>query len=87
MGRLLELIFLGFLLWLAWEGVKARVRAFFAGDSPKPPVRGSGPPSRPEETLVRCAACGTHVPESRALPGRTPGGRPALYCSERCRPA
>ena len=84
MGRLLELILLGFLLWLAWEGLKARVRAFFAGDPPRPPRPPARPqPPAPEESLVRCAACGTHVPASRALPGRSGG----LFCSERCRAA
>ena len=84
MGRLFELILLGFLLWLAWEGLKARIRAFFAGEAPRPPRSPAPPqPRAREETLVRCAACGTHVPASRALPGRS-GGR-ALYCSEKCR--
>ena len=82
MGRLLELVLLAFLLWLAWEGLKARIRAFFAGEPPRPQA-GPKSPSRPGETLVRCAACGTHVPLSRALPGR--GGSRDLYCSERCR--
>jgi len=83
-GRLLELILLGFLFWLAWEGLKARIRAFFAGEAPRPQAR-PRPPAPPEEALVRCAACGTHVPASRALPGRS-GGRD-LYCSEQCRAA
>jgi hypothetical protein len=87
MGRLLELIFFAFLLWLAWEGVKARVRAFFSADGPRPqsPARRPTPAGRSEETLVRCAACGTHVLQSRALPGRA--GSSDLYCSERCRTA
>ena len=83
MGRLLELILLGFLFWLAWEGLKARIRAFFAGEPPmppRPPAR-PRPPAPPEEALVRCAACGTHVPASRALSGRNGG----LFCSATCR--
>ena len=79
MGRLLELIAFAFLLWLAWEGVKARVRAFFAGPAPtRQGTRGASP----AEILVRCAACGTHVPRARALAAASGG---ALYCSERCR--
>ncbi len=39
---------------------------------------------RPTETLVRCAACGTYVPVSRALPA--PGGGGAV-CSQGCRAA
>jgi hypothetical protein len=88
MGRFVELILFGFLLWLAYEGLKARVRAFFSGNPPSP--RSSRSPRSPEssgkpgETLVRCAECGTHVVKSRALSVRD---RPELYCSERCQTA
>jgi hypothetical protein len=79
MGRLVELILFGFLLWLAYEGLKARIRAFF---SPGPPAR--RPPSQGPsgESLVRCAECGTHFPQSR---GVAAGGE--VFCSERCRKA
>jgi hypothetical protein len=85
MGRLLELILFAFFLWLAYEGLKARVRAFFSGPPPARPP-GKQPKARPGETLVRCARCGTHVPLSRAL--AKPGSAGSdLYCSERCRAA
>ncbi|HTQ79303.1 MAG TPA: hypothetical protein VMM92_04860 [Thermoanaerobaculia bacterium] len=87
MGRILEFIFLFFLLWLAFEGLKARIRAFFSGGTPvappRPPRSSAETAGRPGETLVRCSECGAHVPESRALPARD--GRAALYCSVRCR--
>ena len=84
LARLVELILFGFLLWLAYEGVKARVRAFFSGGSPGPRQGPRPPAGRPGETLVRCAACGTHVPQSRALLAESGS---AVYCSERCRGA
>jgi hypothetical protein len=85
LGRLVEFILFGFLLWLAYEGVKARVRAFFSGHSSVPKVgRSARPPGQPAETLVRCSECGTHVVPSRALSFK---GRPEVYCSERCQGA
>lgn len=83
MGRFVELILFGFLLWLAYEGVKARVRAFFSGNPPTPRSSRS-PGGKPAETLVRCAECGTHVVKARAVSVRD---RPELYCSERCQSA
>jgi hypothetical protein len=83
MGRIVELILLGFLLWLAYEGLKARVRAFFSGGSPAPRSPRQ-PAGKPGETLVRCAQCGTHVVQSRALSIRD---RDDFYCSERCQSA
>ena len=80
MGRLLELILFVFLLWLAYEGLKARVRAFFSSSPPGP--RRPAPPAAQPETLVRCEECGTYVPKSRGLIGAG-----AVYCSERCRNA
>jgi len=86
MGRIVELILLGFLLWLAYEGLKARVRAFFSGGSPAPrsPRQPGESAGKPGETLVRCAQCGTHVVKSRALSVRD---RDDFYCSERCQSA
>ena len=47
-------------------------------------LRGGTPPVREkrigEQDMVRCAPCGTHVPESEAIQD---GGR--FYCSERHR--
>jgi hypothetical protein len=84
MGRLFELILFAFLLWLAYQGLKARIRAFFSTGSldSRPTPRRPAPPAAPPEVLVRCAGCGTHVPRSRAL-----GAGANLYCSERCRAA
>jgi uncharacterized protein len=84
MGRLLELILFAFFLWLAYEGLKARVRAFFSSGPPPARRRPAPPAAQPPETLVRCAACGTHVLRSRAL--MVEGGS-EVYCSERCRNA
>ena len=88
MGRFVELILFGLLLWLAYEGVKARVRAFFSGNPPAPRPsrfsrfsRFSRPAGQPEETLVRCAECRTHVVKSRAFSSKD---RPELYCSQGC---
>ena len=85
LGRFIELVVFGFLLWLAYEGVKARVRAFFSGNSPvSRSPRSSRPAGKTAETLVRCSECGTHVVQSRALSVK---GRPEVYCSERCQSA
>jgi predicted SprT family Zn-dependent metalloprotease len=82
MARFVELILFGFLLWLAYEGVKARVRAFFSGTPPA--TRAPRSSGQPAETLVRCAECGTHVVKARAVSVRD---RPELYCSDRCQTA
>jgi hypothetical protein len=86
LGRLVEFVLFGFLLWLAYEGVKARVRAFFSGNSTTPTRSSRSPRSsgQPSETLVRCFECGTHVVKSRAFSSRD---QPEVYCSERCRGA
>lgn len=58
----LLLVVVGVVLW--WKHRQRGVRV--------PP--GARAPST--ETMVRCAQCGVHVPESQALPGR--GG---VFCS------
>jgi hypothetical protein len=107
MGRLLELIVVAVFLWLALESWVARISGarsqgrFGRRDGRPATAReassASPPPSGPrpvaDVTLVRCAACGTHIPQSRALaaPPRSagkavaaPSGAVVLYCSERC---
>jgi hypothetical protein len=84
LGRVVELVLFGFLLWLAYEGVKARVRAFFSGNPPAPRSPRPRSAGQPAETLVRCAECGTHVVKSRALSAKDGS---AAYCSERCQSA
>jgi hypothetical protein len=81
MGRLLELIVCGVFLWLLLESWVARLRGRGARRRPPRPAAPPAPGPRPlaDVTLVRCAGCGTHVPQSRALAAG--GGR---YCSERC---
>jgi len=94
MGRLLELIFAGVVLWLFLESWVARltgrgrggrggrgVRVGWRIRRPPAPPQQAPPGPRPlaDVTLVRCAGCGTHVPQSRAM---SSGG--SAYCSERC---
>jgi hypothetical protein len=93
MGRLLELIVAGVILWLFLESWVARLtgRGRRGGVSGgvrwgplrRPPAAPPPPASDPrplaDVTLVRCAACGTHVPQGRAI-----SSRGASYCSERC---
>jgi len=100
MGRLLELIVVAVFLWLALESWARRISAARSGrraGRPAPRAAAAPPASGPrplaDVTLVRCAACGTHIPQSRALaapprsagkPVAAPSGAAVLYCSERC---
>ena len=88
MGRLLELTVFAVFLWLALESWVARLsgrgrrrdpRQATRGAAPAPRAQAAPPRTAADLTLVRCAACGTHVPESRTI---AQGG--ARYCSERC---
>jgi hypothetical protein len=88
MLRLIVLILFVVVLWLVLEGAMQGLRRFARG----PARRGTVPPrqARTEvagEELVRCAACGVHIPRSRALVSSgTPEGSPVdLYCSDSCR--
>lgn len=94
MIRLVALLLFALLLWLVLEGA-LQVARRLAGQARRgavPPRRGPTAVARQTEELVRCAACGIHVPRSRALPPASeaaatalPGGPPAdLYCSDRC---
>ena len=89
MGRFLELIVFAVFVWLALESLVARLRIRRPPPHQAPrqaphqaPTPAPGPRPIADVTLVRCAACGTHVPQSRALAA---GG--SLYCSDRCRQA
>lgn len=73
----LLLIFLG----LSVQNLMQRLRSLGGGGTRRSVQHSSRP--RAEETLVRCAACGTHVPSSRALKGA--GGGADVFCSEDCR--
>lgn len=68
---------------LVWQGLERIVGALRAGGQlgPTSPEPGRRSPERPVETLVRCAACGTHVPRARALTGTDAES----YCSPECR--
>jgi len=68
---MLRLILLAAAIWLAI----VFIRQLLQGG--KPPARAT---RVGEQNMVRCAQCGTHVPESEAIPD---GGR--FYCSERHR--
>ncbi len=89
MLRLVVLIALVVAVWLLLEwtyrkalaalGIERRGRRNGGRVGPRA-ARGE----RPAEALVRCGACGTYVPASRAFPA--PGGGGAA-CSEACRAA
>ena len=79
MTRLLALIVLAILIWVFLQNLKQKVR-ISVGASRR---SAAPPPQTSVENLVRCTACGVHVPRSRALPGAV--GTEAVYCSERCR--
>lgn len=69
MSKLILLLFLGFLAYLVFKGIR---RAAAKRDDRLQ----SGKPAEPEHMVV-CARCGVHIPESEAFEGA--GGR---FCSE-----
>lgn len=80
MLRFLVLALLVLVLWRATMLLLGRL-----GAAPERQVRGrrGGPASAaPGEELVRCAACGTRVPVSRAIAASA-----GSFCSEACRRA
>ena len=79
MLRFLVLALLVLLLWRATMLLLGRL-----GAAPERQVRGrrGGAAAAPGEELVRCAACGTRVPVSRALAASA-----GSFCSEACRRA
>jgi uncharacterized protein len=84
--RLLALAALAVVLWLMLEGGIAAVRTRLRGSSPSARIPPTHPRGGPTATaglaLVRCATCGVHLPQQRALDG---AGR--WYCSADCRRA
>jgi len=83
MGRFLVLLLLLYILWLAVQNFMQRLRAATGSGAlrPQAPAARSAAASPSPEILLACAACGTFVPASRALPG----GGTAVFCSEECR--
>jgi hypothetical protein len=90
LSRLLDFALLTFLVWLVWSQVLRGWRAANAAAREAPqrsPDRSGQPPGaaaaagQATVTLVRCGACGVHVPSGRTLPG--PGGE--VFCSDACR--
>jgi hypothetical protein len=94
--RLLDFALLTFLVWLVWSQLirgwrSASAPPANAGDAADPRRQPTRPPAtsaaagtaseQPLLTLVRCNACGVHVPSARILPG-TAG---EIFCSEACR--
>jgi hypothetical protein len=81
-----------FLVWLFRALLILLVVRFvvrmFAPGRPRPVQ--SGRPRRPQErlggTLVRCATCGTHVPQDRALSAGA-GAMTRHFCSSECQQA
>jgi hypothetical protein len=87
--RLLDFALLTFLVWLVWSqlirGWRSASAAAADARRQAPPPPGTRPagtaPEQPLLTLVRCSACGVHVPSARILPG-TAG---EVFCSDACR--
>jgi hypothetical protein len=85
MTRFLAIALLLVILWLAVDNFAQRFKALRDGNTGR---RRSVPRPRPAatqsvDTLVPCAACGTYVPNSRAL--KSAGGGGEVFCSEECR--
>jgi hypothetical protein len=82
MGRFLVLALLLYVLWLAVESFMQKLRAASSSGAfrPQAPAARSGAAPSPE-ILLACAACGTYVPVSRAVPGQGT----EVFCSEECR--
>ncbi len=90
MTRLLVLILLAILVYLLVSALLRRLSAAAGMGGRRvgkgAPGRGSARGSARGESLVRCAACGVRLPESRALPAPARGrGGGAVFCSEDCR--
>jgi uncharacterized protein len=92
--RLLDFALLTFLVWLVWSQLirgwrSASTPAANAADTAdprrqppgSPATRAAAAPEPPPLTLVRCNACGVHVPSARLLPGAAG----EVFCSDACR--
>ena len=67
MSKLILLLFLGLLAYLAFKGLQRSASR----------RRNGSDPARAPERMVTCVRCGVHLPESEAIEGD--GGR---FCSE-----
>jgi hypothetical protein len=91
--RLFDFALLTFLVWLVWSQL---IRGWRSASTPAADAadpRRQAPPGAPASsaagtapeppllTLVRCSACGVHVPSAHILPG-TAG---EVFCSDACR--
>ncbi|HEY6320842.1 MAG TPA: PP0621 family protein [Thermoanaerobaculia bacterium] len=93
--RLLDFALLTFLVWLVWSQLirgwrSAGTPPANAADAADPRRQPSRPPAAsaagtapepPLLTLVRCNACGVHVPSARILTGAAG----EIFCSDACR--
>ncbi|HSF42954.1 MAG TPA: PP0621 family protein [Thermoanaerobaculia bacterium] len=83
MTRFLVIALLLVLLGVSVNNFVQRLRASLGGGTRRPFPPGSRPPAVRTEEMVRCTACGIHVPSSRAL--KSAGGGGDVFCSEDCR--
>lgn len=94
MTRILLLVLLAVILWLVLDWLLRKGMNALGVDPSGPKRSGKGGPAprggAGPEPLVRCAACGSYVPSSRALPlvfpgsGKRPAGERPVACSEEC---
>ena len=96
MTRWLVLGGLAVAIWLSLEVFAARLRSRLRGEPPLPALgilgrllfgggrqASTAPRAKTAGRLVRCATCGQHVPEQRAL--RAAAAEPAAwFCSPEC---
>lgn len=79
--RLLDFAILTFIAWWVWSQVIRGWRAANAAESrAQAPPPGAAAPDPPPVNLVRCRACGVHVPSGRTLAGAAG----EVFCSDAC---
>ncbi|HSK79622.1 MAG TPA: PP0621 family protein [Thermoanaerobaculia bacterium] len=83
MTRFLVIALLLVILGVSVNNFVQRLRSLGGGGTRRPFPPGSRPPAVRTEEMVRCTACGIHVPSSRAL--KSAGGSADVFCSEDCR--
>jgi hypothetical protein len=83
MTRFLVIALLLVILGISVNNFVQRLRASLGGGTRRPFPPASRPPAVRTEEMVRCTACGIHVPSSRAL--KSAGGGGDVFCSEDCR--
>ena len=84
MTRFLVIALLLVILGISVNNFVQRLRASLgSGDTRRHVPPASRPPAVRTEEMVRCAACGVHVPSSRAL--KSAGRDADVFCSEDCR--